>query len=593
MCARNYAVFNCILTSEDVFVSFGHIIVIGFRVPLVWRTSMEKRISSPRIFISYAHEDRELVERLYQQLCDAGFQPWMDDKNLLPGEIWMDSIRSAIEESDFFLFCLSHNSIYKRGVLQKEFKSAREVWQGMLDSDIYLIPVRLENCDVPGHMAKFQWVDLFEKHGFSRLEKAIQEGMKRRANGLRLVDMIPDEEQPPAKPSSRPPTRISGTMGRLVTIALGLFGLFGVVPWIYNNYFFRVENVTLPATCQPASAPVRVAIAELRGCSTDFENALMTAWSTEFVSISAVPQPGVADFDLIVNGACEPEKDPAAAQLNFRLNTSRAPYEVFEPKVLSTIGTLAELSKIGEAMIRYQHGDYVEASRLFGSLAASQTSGDLDLFAANSWLLAERYEEAIDSYNHILRAVDPDSAAAYNNLGVALGNTERPTDDIPYSYHGLDEFGQAIKLAHERQQPDLELLAYVNRAYLYRQGNSWVNALADCNAALKLDAKSALPQLCLASHDFSYYIKPERLGLLPFYEINQYINEAEGAQDSPPLTHFMRANWHISHFWVQKQEAMDAYLRYLSAMTSKACLRRDYNRIDEAKRIIQAKLVRP
>ncbi len=136
-----------------------------------------------QIFLSYARKDKAKVEELYQKLSEAGFKPWMDTKDILPGERWRLAIPKAIRSSDFFLVCLSVNSVDKRGWIQKEIKEALDIWQGMLDSDIYLIPVRLEDCktpESPESLRYFQWVDLFEEDGWSRLVKAIREGMKRR-----------------------------------------------------------------------------------------------------------------------------------------------------------------------------------------------------------------------------------------------------------------------------------------------------------------------------------------------------------------------------------------------------------------------------
>jgi hypothetical protein len=66
-----------------------------------------------------------------------------------------------------------------------------------LDSDIYLIPARLEDCEVPERLGDFQWVDLFEEDGWTQVVKAIQEGMKRRA--------------PAARPTVRESTPMSGS----------------------------------------------------------------------------------------------------------------------------------------------------------------------------------------------------------------------------------------------------------------------------------------------------------------------------------------------------------------------------------------------
>ena len=156
------------------------------------RTGVFQVKTMAQIFLSYAREDEEKVENLYQKLSAARFKPWMDKKNILPGERWKSSIRKAIQCSDFFLACLSANSVSKRGFLQKEIKDALDIWQEKLDSDIYLIPVRLDDCKVLGSLSDFQWVNLFEEDGLTRLVKAIQVGMERRA------EVTADEE-----PSSR------------------------------------------------------------------------------------------------------------------------------------------------------------------------------------------------------------------------------------------------------------------------------------------------------------------------------------------------------------------------------------------------------
>ncbi len=136
--------------------------------------------ASAHLFLSYAREDNDRVINLYTRLLNGGYKPWMDKKDILPGEKWELRIEKAIRNSDFFLVCLSQNSVRKRGVFQKEIKQALHIWEEQFESDIYLIPVRLEDCDVPESLSNFQWVNLFEEDGFILLLKAIQEGMKRR-----------------------------------------------------------------------------------------------------------------------------------------------------------------------------------------------------------------------------------------------------------------------------------------------------------------------------------------------------------------------------------------------------------------------------
>src|SRR5436853_5191330 len=104
------------------------------------------------IFLSYAREDEVKVRELYRRLSELGMNPWMDQIDMLPGEKWGYTIRQAIRNSSFFLACLSTTSTNKRGFLQKELRVALKMWQEKLDGDIYLIPVRLEVCDVPSSL---------------------------------------------------------------------------------------------------------------------------------------------------------------------------------------------------------------------------------------------------------------------------------------------------------------------------------------------------------------------------------------------------------------------------------------------------------
>jgi anti-anti-sigma factor len=138
-----------------------------------------------QIFLSYSHNDREKVEILYMYLFDKGFNPWMDIKNVLPGEVWAKCIHDAIIGSDFFIACLSLNSVNKRGLIQSEIKSALEVWATKLSNDIYLIPVRLDECEIPAELKGFQYVDI---ENLDDLLRAIKEGLSRR--GVEFTDVV-------------------------------------------------------------------------------------------------------------------------------------------------------------------------------------------------------------------------------------------------------------------------------------------------------------------------------------------------------------------------------------------------------------------
>ena len=163
-----------------------------------------------QIFLCYARLDQRQVEELYNRLSNYGFKPWMDKKDILPGEKWELAIQKAIRSSDFFVACLSLNSVTRRGVIQKEIKEALDTWKEKLDSDIYLIPVRLEDCEVPESLRCFQRVDLFAEDGWARLVKALRVGMERRAEGIKPIVQEPIPFKPyPAHEKPSPGAEIA------------------------------------------------------------------------------------------------------------------------------------------------------------------------------------------------------------------------------------------------------------------------------------------------------------------------------------------------------------------------------------------------
>lgn len=127
-----------------------------------------------RIFISYATEDFKYAERLYDFLESNGFQPWMDKKNLLPGQDWDLYIQQELRKADFIVLLLSDISVTKRGYVQKEFRKALIYCEEKLDSDIYIIPILIDSCSVPEKLSKVQWIEYSQKDSFNKILASIQ-----------------------------------------------------------------------------------------------------------------------------------------------------------------------------------------------------------------------------------------------------------------------------------------------------------------------------------------------------------------------------------------------------------------------------------
>jgi len=175
-----------------------------------------------QIFLCYGRQDRQKVQRLYEELANLGYQPWMDVKDILPGEVWETSIRHAIRRADFFLACISSTSVNRRGFLQKEIREALEIWKEKLEEDIYFIPARLEECEVPQQMSGFQWVDLFEQQGLARLSEAIATSFEKRQEEKRQERLQTSESKRGKKPFHKKNSK--STYKKLIGEACNLFG---------------------------------------------------------------------------------------------------------------------------------------------------------------------------------------------------------------------------------------------------------------------------------------------------------------------------------------------------------------------------------
>lgn len=116
----------------------------------------------PRVFLAYGKEDRTKVKKLARDLKKAGFEPWMDEEQLLPGQNWPRAIQRAIEVSDFFVICFSRHSVAKRGFFQSELRYALDVAACVPLEEIFLVPIRLGECELPLRIARStQYIDLF------------------------------------------------------------------------------------------------------------------------------------------------------------------------------------------------------------------------------------------------------------------------------------------------------------------------------------------------------------------------------------------------------------------------------------------------
>jgi cold shock CspA family protein len=172
------------------------------------------------VFISYAKEDQHAAVRLYRALKDAGVNPWLDIFDLVPGQLWAREIEKAISHSSYFIAIQSSRSVGKRGHVQKELRRALEIAEEYPEDKLYIIPVRLEECE-PSFRAlqKLHRVDLFPKY---------EDGI----NALLQVFSYRVGEKPPVMYIEEYPR-----LGEIKTLADRGFGFIKCLPFNKDIFF--------------------------------------------------------------------------------------------------------------------------------------------------------------------------------------------------------------------------------------------------------------------------------------------------------------------------------------------------------------------
>lgn len=126
------------------------------------------------VFLCHASQDKAAVRKLYDDLDALPVDRWLDVNKLLPGQEWETEIKRALRAAHVVLVCLSAHAVNKEGFIQKEIKTALDIADEKPEGSIFIIPVRLEQCEIPDRLKRWHWVDLFEADGVERLVAALR-----------------------------------------------------------------------------------------------------------------------------------------------------------------------------------------------------------------------------------------------------------------------------------------------------------------------------------------------------------------------------------------------------------------------------------
>lgn len=136
----------------------------------------------PTVFICHANENKDFASFLYEKLEAEGFKPWLDKESLRGGDEWNNVIKKAIEKEIDYVVVLQSNDLAKKidGYVNEEIKMALDRQKRFRHGIRFIIPVKIEACNLLEELEHLQAIDLSGKKNIEKLIITIRRDQKKR-----------------------------------------------------------------------------------------------------------------------------------------------------------------------------------------------------------------------------------------------------------------------------------------------------------------------------------------------------------------------------------------------------------------------------
>jgi len=251
----------------------------------------EKQSTSGSVFISYSRKDKAFVQKLNDALDNAGVNAWVDWEGIELASDWMETITSAIQGTDAFIFIISPDSL-KSKVCMDELELGLQLNKKLIPI-LYRDPTKTSKMHEK--IAATNWVYLREQDKFETtipklvesvntdlgwvrqhtrlLERAIEWEKKKKGNGYLLQGGDLEDAEHWMTESTAQTNRhvlpkqaeyiqtsreVAGKNQRRVLIAVSLLAVAAVVLGIFA-LFSRNQAKVAEADAKAAELSARVA----------------------------------------------------------------------------------------------------------------------------------------------------------------------------------------------------------------------------------------------------------------------------------------------------------------------------------------------
>lgn len=126
-----------------------------------------------KVFISHSSRDKAFVRRLAKRLWGEGYQVWLDEKELVPGDALATRLSDALKESRVVIVVVTPNSLASKW-LSFELNKATE---RMVEGQCRIIPVLKGDVEPPAELKSLIYADF--RSSFAQGFKAILSALRR------------------------------------------------------------------------------------------------------------------------------------------------------------------------------------------------------------------------------------------------------------------------------------------------------------------------------------------------------------------------------------------------------------------------------
>jgi formylglycine-generating enzyme required for sulfatase activity len=143
---------------------------------------MEITRRRPLVFVFHARGDWETVRVLSERLTYNGVDVILSDEvseainvpESEPAQTESEAVQKIVREADTVVFCLSNEFNKLEAIHKLEWKPALDAALEKRQGDLYVVTLRLHECEIHAGLKKWQPINLYEAGGYEELMHALQ-----------------------------------------------------------------------------------------------------------------------------------------------------------------------------------------------------------------------------------------------------------------------------------------------------------------------------------------------------------------------------------------------------------------------------------